>query len=160
MQKVRPGRYIDFCEFGHSNVARKRCTMWKILLCSFISSDLRHPNILLLMAVCNSPDPSQQGLVLESVERAFLGKLLHEENTVFSEDTVLGFSRDIACAMQLVHQRGYIHSYLGSNSVVLTENFKAKVRYFANLYGLVTYFFELRCIMHILSEKQKDLEEL
>lgn len=99
-----------------------------------MSSDLRHPNILLLMAVCNSPDPSQQGLVLEPVERAFLGKLLHEEKTVFSENTVLELSRDIACAMQFVHQRGYIHCYLGSNSVVLTENFKAKVNY---LFGLV-----------------------
>lgn len=104
----------------------------------FFPSDLRHPNILLLMAVCNSLDPSQQGLVLEPVERAFLGKLLHEERTIFSEDTVLCLSRDIACAMQFVHQRGYIHCYLGSSSVVLTENFKAKVRYFANLYCLVT----------------------
>ena len=103
----------------------------------FFPSDLRHPNILLLMAVCNSQDPSQQGLVLEPVERAFLGKLLHEENTIFSEDTVLDLCRDIACAMQFVHYRGYIHCYLGSSSVVLTENFKAKVRHFPSLYGLV-----------------------
>ena len=81
------------------------------------------------MAVSNSPYPFQQGLVLEPVERAFLGKLLHEERTVFDENTILGFSRDVACAMQFVHQRGYIHCYLGSDSVVLTENFSAKVRY-------------------------------
>ena len=94
------------------------------------------------MAVCNSPDPSQQGLVLEPVERAFLGKLLHEEKTVFDEDTILGFSRDIACAMQFVHQRGYIHCYLGSDSVVLTENFTAKVRQYMQCQGgsLVTGF--------------------
>ena len=99
------------------------------LLFLIIPSNLRHPNILLLMAVCNSPDPSQQGLVLEPVERDFLGKLLHQEKTIFSEDTVLDLGRDVACAMQFVHQRGYIHCYLGSSSVVLTENFKAKVRY-------------------------------
>ena len=113
-------------------------------------SDLRHPNILLLMAVCNSSHPSQQGLVLEHVERAFLGKLLHEEKTIFSEDTVLGLSRDIACAMQFVHQRGYIHCYVGSSSVLLTENFRAKVRYFANLYGYLYL---------ILLEKEKNLKE-
>ena len=79
------------------------------------------------MAVCNSPDPTQQGLVFEPVEHAFLGKLLHEEKTVFDEDTILGLSRDVACAMQFVHQRGYIHCYLGSDSVVLTENYTAKV---------------------------------
>lgn len=105
-----------------------------------MSSDLRHPNILLLMAVCSSTDPSQRGLVLEPVECAFLGKLLHKDNTVFSEDTVLGISQDIACAMQFVHQRGYIHCYLGSDSVVLTENFKAKVRYLLYLYSLVICF--------------------
>ena len=98
------------------------------------------------MAVCNSTDPFQQGLVLEPVERGFLGKLLHAEKTIFSENTVLGFSRDIACAMQFVHQRGYIHCYLGSSSVVLTENFKAKVSYFANLYLSII-------------EKQKNLRE-
>ena len=113
--------------------------MWKMLLFFlFTPSDLRYPNILLLMSVCNSPDPSQQGLVIERVERAFLGKFLHEEKTIFSEETVLGLKRDIACAMQFARQRGYIHCYLGFSSVVLTENFKAKVRYFANLYGLVT----------------------
>ena len=125
--------------------------MCKVKNPSFLNpSDLRHPNILLLMAVCNSPDPSQQGLVLEPVERAFLGKLLHEEKTIFSEDTVLGFIRDIACAMQFVHQRGYIHCYLGSSSVVLTENFRAKVCYFADLYGY---------LYHILLEKEKNLKE-
>ena len=65
--------------------------------------------------------------MLEPVERAFLGKLLHEEKTVFDEDVILGFGRDVACAMQFVHQRGYIHCYLGSDSVVLTENYTAKV---------------------------------
>ena len=125
--------------------------MCKVKNSTFLTpSDLRHPNILLLMAVCNSPDPSHQGLVLEPVERAFLGKLLHEEKTIFSEDTVLGFSRDIACAMQFVHQGGYIHCYLGSSSVVLTENFRAKVRYFANLYGY---------LYHILLKKEKNLKE-
>ncbi|XP_068720612.1 dual specificity protein kinase shkC-like [Montipora capricornis] len=93
---------------------------------SFLS-DLRHPNILLLMAVSSSPDPSQRGLVLEHIERGFLYTLLHKEKTVLDENTVLGVSRDVACAMQFVHQRGYIHCYLASNSVTLTENYTAKI---------------------------------
>ena len=96
---------------------------------SFFFSDLRHPNILLLMAVYDSTDPLKRGLVLEPVERGFLRTLLLEDKTVFDEDTVLRFSRDVACAMQFVQQRGYIHCYLGSPSVVLTENFTAKVRF-------------------------------
>ena len=81
------------------------------------------------MAVYDSTDPLKRGLVLEPVERGFLRTLLLEDKTVFDEDTVLRFSRDVACAMQFVHQRGYIHCYLGSPSVVLTENFTAKVRF-------------------------------
>ena len=96
---------------------------------SFFFSDLRHPNILLLMAVYDSTDPLKRGLVLEPVERGFLRTLLLEDKTVFDEDTALRFSRDVACAMQFVQQRGYIHCYLGSPSVVLTENFTAKVRF-------------------------------
>ena len=104
---------------------------------SFFFSDLRHPNILLLMAVYDSTDALKRGLVLEPVERGFLRTLLLEGKIVFDEDTVLRFSRDVACAMQFVHQRGYIHCYLGSPSVVLTENFTAKVRF------LVTHLLQL-----------------
>ena len=96
---------------------------------SFFFSDLRHPNILLLMAVYDSTDPLKRGLVLEPVERGFLRTLLLEDKTVFDEDTVLRFSRDVACAVQFVQQGGYHHRNLGSPSVVLTENFTAKVRF-------------------------------
>ena len=95
---------------------------------SFFFSDLRHPNILLLMAVYDRTDTLKRGLVLEPVERGFLRKLLLEDKTVFGENTVLRFSRDVTCAMQFVHQRGYHHCHLGSPNVVLTENFTAKVR--------------------------------
>ena len=76
-----------------------------------------------------STDLLKRGLVLDPVERCFLRKLLLEDKTVFDEDTVLRFSRDVACAMKFVHQRGYHHCNLGSPSVVLTENFTAKVRF-------------------------------
>ena len=94
---------------------------------SFFFSDLRHPNILLLMAVYDSTDPLKRGPVLEPVERGFLRTLLLEDKTVFDEDTVLHFSRDVACAVQFDHQRDHHHYNLGSPSVVLTENFTAKV---------------------------------
>ena len=81
---------------------------------SFFFSDLRHPNILLLMAVYDSTDPLKRGLVLEPVERCFLRTLLLEDKSFFDEDTVLRFVRDVACAMQFVHQRGYHHCNLGS----------------------------------------------
>ena len=66
---------------------------------SFFFSDLRHPNILLLMAVYDSTDPLKRGVVLEPVERCFLRTLLLENKTVFDEDTV--HSRR---ALQAVHR--------------------------------------------------------
>ena len=71
---------------------------------SFFFSDMR-----LLMAVYDSTDPLRRGLVLEPLDGGFLRKLLLEDKSVFDDDTVLRFSRDVACAMQFVHQRGYIH---------------------------------------------------
>ena len=87
----------------------------------FFFSILRHANILLLMAVYDSVDPLRRELVLEPVERGFLRKLFLEDKSVFDEDTVLRFSQDVVCAMQFVHQRGYIHCYLGSPSVVFNK---------------------------------------
>ena len=87
----------------------------------FFFSILRRANILLLMAVYDSVDPLRRELVLEPVECDFLRKLFLEDKSVFDEDTVLRFSQDVACAMQFVHQRGYIHCYLGSPSVVFNK---------------------------------------
>ena len=67
--------------------------------------------------------------MLEPVECCFLRTLLLEDKTVFDEDTVLRFSRDVACAVQFVYQRGNHNCNLGSPSAVLTENFAAKVRF-------------------------------
>ena len=63
------------------------------------------------MAVYDSVDPLRRELVLEPVECDFLRKLFLEDKSVFDEDTVLRFSQDVACAMQFVHQRGYIHCF-------------------------------------------------
>ena len=81
------------------------------------------------MAAYDITDPLKWGLVLEPLERGFLRKLFLEDKSVFDEDTVLRFSRDVTCAMQFVHHRGYHHCNLGSPNVVLTENFRAKVRF-------------------------------
>ena len=78
------------------------------------------------MAAYDITDPLKWGLVLEPLERGFLRKLFLEDKSVFDEDTVLRFSRDVTCAMQFVHQRG---CNLGSPSMVLTENFTPKVRF-------------------------------
>ena len=81
------------------------------------------------MAAYDITDPLKWGLVLEPLERGFLRKLFLEDKSVFDEDTVLRFSRDVTCAVQFVHHRGYHHCNPGSPNVVLTENFRAKVRF-------------------------------
>lgn len=64
---------------------------------------------------------------MEAIENAFLHRLLFVDKEPLEEDTILGIGRDVACAMQYVHQRGFLHCFLGSHSVVVTENYGAKV---------------------------------
>ncbi|KAK3744883.1 hypothetical protein QZH41_013768, partial [Actinostola sp. cb2023] len=91
-----------------------------------VLSDLRHPHILLLMSACYGP-LSDRCMVLEPIDRGFLHRLLHFEQEPFEEDTVLEISRDIACGLLYMHERGFIHCYLGTHSVVITEAYQAKI---------------------------------
>lgn len=93
----------------------------------FPSSNLRHPNILLLMSACYGPPLSDRCMVFEPVERGFLHRLLHFEHEPFEEDAVLEIARGVACGLVYMHERGYIHCYLGTHSVTITESYQAKV---------------------------------
>ena len=92
------------------------------------SSQLRHPQIITLLAACCNLSATEKSLILESVERGFLSKLLYEDKEPLDEETILGVVRDITSAMSYVHQMGAIHCCLASHSVVITESYRAKVK--------------------------------
>ncbi|EDO47771.1 predicted protein, partial [Nematostella vectensis] len=57
----------------------------------------------------------------------FLHRLLHVDKEPLDEDTVLDIAHDVACGLLYTHQRGFIHCYLGSHSVVISESYNAKI---------------------------------
>jgi len=93
---------------------------------SLCCSNLRHPNILLLMSACYSP-ANDRCMVFEPVQRGFLHRILHLANEVLEEDVVLEIARDVACGLVYMHNRGYIHCNLGPHSVTVSEHYQAKV---------------------------------
>ncbi|XP_031555607.1 serine/threonine-protein kinase STY13-like [Actinia tenebrosa] len=90
-----------------------------------ILSDLRHPNILLLMSACYGPSTSDLCMVLEPVEQqVFLHKMIHVDHEQIADDFSLRIARDVVCGLLFLHNRGFIHCYLGSHSVVINKQTK------------------------------------
>ena len=93
----------------------------------FLFRCLYHPNIALLIAVCNGAKTLEQFLVFEPLEYHFLHRLLFEEKVRLEEDPILKIAHDVANAMQYVHNMGFLHCYLGAHSVIVTRDYTAKV---------------------------------
>ena len=88
---------------------------------------LYHPNIALLIAVCRGPKTLERCLIFEPLEYHYLHRLLYEEKVVLPEDSILNLAHDVANAMQYIHNMGFLHCYLGSQSVIVTRDYTAKV---------------------------------
>lgn len=90
---------------------------------------LFHPNIALLLAICVAPRAIEQNLLFEPVEYHFLHRILLEEKIKLQEDAILKIAHDVANAMQYVHNMGFLHCYLGCQSVIVTRDYTAKVKF-------------------------------
>ncbi|XP_046851848.1 probable serine/threonine-protein kinase DDB_G0275165 [Xenia sp. Carnegie-2017] len=88
---------------------------------------LFHPNIALLLAICVAPRAIEQNLLFEPVEYHFLHRILLEEKIKLQEDAILKIAHDVANAMQYVHNMGFLHCYLGCQSVIVTRDYTAKI---------------------------------
>ena len=93
----------------------------------FCFSCLYHPNIALLLATCRGTKTLGQYLVFEPLEHHYLHRLLYEEKLQLVEDSILNLAHDVANAMQYLHNMGFLHCYLGSQSVMVTRDYTAKV---------------------------------
>lgn len=65
--------------------------------------------------------------MFEPLEYHFLHRLLFEEKARLEEDAILKIAHDVANAMQYVHNMGFLHCYLGAQSVIVTRDHTAKV---------------------------------
>lgn len=90
-------------------------------------SRLRHPNLLLLMGLCQSSSFDSLMLVFERISIGSLHYILHEKMDRFP----MTYIRDIACqvcqAMLYVHSQNYLHCSLTTHAVFMVSMHQAKV---------------------------------
>ncbi|XP_055513644.1 inactive serine/threonine-protein kinase TEX14-like isoform X2 [Leucoraja erinacea] len=86
------------------------------------NSHLRHPNFLLLMAVCQLSELDQIRLVFERINLGSLYGVLHERRSEFPVlplETIVQMILQITDALLYIHSRGYIHRTVTSHAVQL-----------------------------------------
>ncbi|XP_038670545.1 uncharacterized protein LOC119975096 isoform X2 [Scyliorhinus canicula] len=86
------------------------------------NSQLRHPNFLLLMAVCQMSDLDQIRLVYERINLGSLYGVLHERRSEFPVllvQTIIQMLLQIIDGVLYLHSRGYIHRVITSHAVQL-----------------------------------------
>ncbi|XP_070591511.1 inactive serine/threonine-protein kinase TEX14 [Erythrolamprus reginae] len=94
------------------------------------SSQLHHPHLLLLMAVCMSSDLEKTRLVFERVNFGSLYSILHERRSEFPVlhmETIVHLLIQVSDALRYLHLRGFIHRTLSSYAVVIVLTGEAKL---------------------------------
>ena len=94
--------------------------------CLFFSH-LRHPQVVLLMAVCIEPMSQNVCLVLEPAEFGSLNHLLHATQVKMDLPKRVHILLDVSEAMIYLHNHSLLHCFLNSFSVLITETFRAKI---------------------------------
>ncbi|XP_075797909.1 inactive serine/threonine-protein kinase TEX14 [Microtus pennsylvanicus] len=94
------------------------------------SSNLRHPNLLQLMAVCLSQDLKKIRLVYERITVGTLFSVLHERRSQFPVlhmEVIVHFLLQIADALIYLHSRGFVHRSLSSYAVHIVSAGEARL---------------------------------
>ena len=92
-----------------------------------IISWFRHPRITLLMAVCIDPRPENTCLVLEHFELGSLNHLLYQTQIDMGLHERVRCLLDVTEGMTYLNNHSIVHGFLNSYSVLIHENFRAKV---------------------------------
>ncbi|XP_015609453.1 uncharacterized protein LOC107274657 isoform X2 [Cephus cinctus] len=124
-------RYLEliFAEWQNTRVSLKRHTHPEcqnaIKADLKVLTEIRHPNILLLMATTQTDD---HGLVtiFEPVD-CTLYNYIHEQGERISVQSVAKCSGKLADALRHAHMRGYIHGALSSHCVYLASGGNVKL---------------------------------
>lgn len=91
-----------------------------------IMSKLRNPNIITIHGIVTSV-PEELGIIMDYASHGSLRQVLDKMDKDFQLATLYHWSRDVAYAMNYLHQQNIFHRDLKSLNVLICENFKAKV---------------------------------
>ena len=90
--------------------------------------DLRHENVVLLLATCIASEPKM--LVLEYMAHGDLKALLRQaktESIPLTESHLLKFSVDVCSGFEYLRRKGFIHRDLAARNVWISGTFQAKI---------------------------------
>ncbi|KAK7087207.1 uncharacterized protein [Littorina saxatilis] len=90
-------------------------------------SKLRHPNLLLLMGLCQANTFDNLMLVFERVSIGSLYHVLHEKLDHLPMTYIRDITSQVCLAMQYVHSQSFIHCGLSSHAIFLANMHQVKV---------------------------------
>ncbi|XP_055877829.1 uncharacterized protein LOC106060335 [Biomphalaria glabrata] len=85
---------------------------------------IRHPNVLLLMAICQSVNFDSLMLVFENIKNCNLFHFLHEKGHRMTYSQEMNLVLQVSSAMEFIHSQSLIHCGLSSLAIYLvSENY-------------------------------------
>ncbi|XP_075051164.1 inactive serine/threonine-protein kinase TEX14 isoform X2 [Mixophyes fleayi] len=96
-------------------------------------SNLQHPLILQLLALCTSPSLERTRLVFERVAFGSLYNILHERRSeipILHMETIIHLLLQMIDALIFLHWRGFIHRSFSSHAIQIVSAGKAKLSNF------------------------------
>lgn len=137
--RARAGQLLCAAKILHhvmlqSNPAADRVMQRFHLECQILK-ELRHPNIVQYIASAFHPTTGAPVLFMELLDCSLTHFLEEQLTGPLSYHLLIGFSSDIAIAVDYLHHNGILHRDLSSNNVLLLGGVRAKVSDFgvANL---------------------------
>ncbi len=127
-EPARPGVERVAIKLLHQHLIREEGTYRRFLREAEIGISLSHPNVVRTYAAQTSRigEQSVHFLVMEFVEGQTLRSLLDELSQV-PEDLCRHIGREIACALDAIHQAGAVHRDLKPENVLITAEHVVKV---------------------------------
>ncbi|XP_063446095.1 uncharacterized protein LOC134725825 isoform X5 [Mytilus trossulus] len=91
---------------------------------------LRHPNILMLMGVCQTNNLENMVLLFERIDEGSLYEVLHQKLERLSSSHIHDITYQISSALVFLHEQNVIHCFVTSHAIMLVNPHCAKLANF------------------------------
>lgn len=91
---------------------------------------LRHPDILVLMGVCQTNNLENMVLLFERIDEGSLYEVLHQKLEKLSSSHIHDITYQISSALVFLHEQNIIHCFVTSHAIMLVNLYCAKLANF------------------------------